>query len=87
MRAPDTDDLALLDRPEVLSRLFYPRKELPKIPISPKAMIYFISVDQGVSIGCKFYPAAKDAATILYFHGNGETASDYEYIAPLYKER
>lgn len=86
MREHDTDDLALLDRPEVLSRLFYPRKELPEIPVTAKAMVFFITVDKGVSIGCRFYPTKKEAATIFYFHGNGEIASDYDYIAPLYNE-
>ncbi|HJX31345.1 MAG TPA: alpha/beta fold hydrolase [Thermodesulfobacteriota bacterium] len=86
MRAHDTDDLALLDRPEVLSCLFYPRKELPEIPVTPKAMTFFITVDKGISIGCRFYPTKKEAAVIFYFHGNGEIASDYDYVAPLYNE-
>lgn len=86
MRAFDTDNLALLDRPEILSRLFYPRKELPEIPLTAKAMVFFITVDEGISIGCRFYPTNKEAATIFYFHGNGEIASDYDYVAPLYNE-
>jgi fermentation-respiration switch protein FrsA (DUF1100 family) len=86
MKTHDTDDLALLDRPGVLSRLFYPRKELPEIPVTAKAMTSFITVDEGISIGCRFYPANKEAATIFYFHGNGEIASDYDYVAPLYNE-
>jgi len=86
MRTHDTDDLALLDQPEVLSRLFYPRKELPEIPVTAKAMTSFITVDEGISIGCSFYPTNKEAATIFYFHGNGEIASDYDYVAPLYNE-
>ena len=86
MSANELDGFALLDRPEVLSRLFYPRKELPEIPVTPQAMTSFITVDEGISIGCRFYPAKKEAATIFYFHGNGEIASDYDYVAPLYNE-
>ena len=86
MSLHEIDDLALLDRPEILSRLFYPRKELPEIPVTAKAMTSFITVDEGISIGCRFYPTKKEAATIFYFHGNGEIASDYDYIAPLYNE-
>ncbi|HPD60247.1 MAG TPA: alpha/beta hydrolase [Thermodesulfobacteriota bacterium] len=86
MEANNTDDLALLDRPEVLSRLFYPRREFPEIPITAKAMTFFVTVDEGISIGCRFYPINKEAATIFYFHGNGEVASDYDYVAPLYNE-
>jgi alpha-beta hydrolase superfamily lysophospholipase len=80
-------DLLLLDRPEVLSVLFYPRKEIPDLSVTPKAMTYFIEVEEKVRIGCRFYPARKGGPTILYFHGNGETALDYDYVAPLYAER
>jgi alpha-beta hydrolase superfamily lysophospholipase len=43
-------------------------------------------VEEGVSIGCRFYPAKKEAPTILFFHGNGETACDYDYVAPLFND-
>ncbi|WAC06837.1 MAG: hypothetical protein OS130_11330 [Thermodesulfobacteriota bacterium] len=86
MRVDDTDDLALQDRREVLSRLFYTRKELSEIPVTAKAMTSFITVDEGISIGCRFYPTKKETATIFYFHGNSEIASDYDYVAPLYNE-
>lgn len=79
-------ELALLDRPEVLALLFYPRKELPEVPVTPKAMSHSIQVDEGVSIGCRFYPASKEVPTILFFHGNGETACDYDYVAPLFTD-
>jgi alpha-beta hydrolase superfamily lysophospholipase len=79
-------DLSLLDRPEVLSVLFYPRREMPELHLTPKAMTHFVEVAKNVSIGCRLYPAAKDAPTIMYFHGNGETACDYDYVAPLYTD-
>jgi len=79
-------DLSLLDRPEVLSVLFYPRKDLPEVPVTPKAMTHHIQVEEGVSIGCRFYPKKMEAPTILFFHGNGETACDYDYVAPLYND-
>jgi fermentation-respiration switch protein FrsA (DUF1100 family) len=86
MREHDADDLALLDRPEVVARIFYPRKELPEIPVTVNAVTFFITVYEGISIGCRFYPANPEAATIFYFHGNGEIASDYDYVAPLYNK-
>jgi alpha-beta hydrolase superfamily lysophospholipase len=86
MSENELDGFALLDRHEVLSRLFYPRKELPEIPVTARAMTFFITVDEGISIGCRFYPINKEATTIFYFHGNGEIASDYDYVAPLYNE-
>jgi len=77
-------DLSLLDRPEVLSVLFYPRKDLPEVPIAARAMHHVIQVEEEVSIGCRFYPQEKQAHTLLFFHGNGETAGDYDYVAPLF---
>ena len=79
-------DLSLLDRPEVLSVLFYPRKDLPEVPVTPKAMTHHIQVEEWVSIGCRFYLKKMEAPTILFFHGNGETACDYDYVAPLYND-
>lgn len=79
--------LELYDRPEIFYRLFFPRRESVGDSERPKAINYFVSVEQGISIGCRFYPAAADGPNILYFHGNGEIAPDYDYIAPVYAEK
>lgn len=79
--------LALYDHPEILYRLFFPRRESVDNRERPKAMNHFVAVAQDISIGCRFYPARLDSPNILYFHGNGETAPDYDYIAPVYAER
>ena len=76
-----------MDRPEILYRLFFPRREYAKDTESPKAMNYLIKVEEDISIGCRFYPAGVAAPNILYFHGNGETAPDYDYVAPVYSEK
>ena len=75
-----------LDRPDIINVLFHPRKEnispLPtscmdiEIPLSSRATV----------LGCRFHVHDKEAATIIYFHGNGETVSDYDRIGPLYAE-
>jgi len=81
-------DIELMDRPEILYRLFFPRREDPGEPRPRNGAAHLIEVDDGISIGCRFYPAGKDAPNILYFHGNGEIASDYDYVAPpLYQEQ
>jgi alpha-beta hydrolase superfamily lysophospholipase len=41
-------------------------------------------VAEGVSISCRFYPAAAGPPCILYFHGNGEVAWEHDWIARLY---
>jgi pimeloyl-ACP methyl ester carboxylesterase len=82
VRAPE-----VMDRPEILERLFFPRRELPGEASRGNGMPHAIKVAEGISIGCRFYPAKRGAPSILYFHGNGEIAADYDYVAPLYQER
>jgi len=77
----------LMDRPEILQRLFFPRLASAEELTSPYGVNHSIEVEEGVSIGCRFYPARTDAANILYFHGNGEIVPDYDYTAHLYQER
>lgn len=75
-------DYTLIDRSSLLQYLFYPRKEYREPP--PGAFDLDISVDGGVSISCRAYPANGGAPWILFFHGNGEVVCDYDGIAPLY---
>lgn len=75
-------DYSFLDQPEILQFVFYPRKDWTPAP--PGAMDYLVYVEQGVSISCRFYPAHHDSPGILCFHGNGEVACDYDWIAPDY---
>ena len=77
----------LMDRPEILERLFFPRKATPEELASPYGVNHSVEVDAGISIGCRFYASATDGAAILYFHGNGETVPDYDYSAHLYQEK
>jgi alpha-beta hydrolase superfamily lysophospholipase len=78
---PADFDMSLLDRPEISQFIFYPRHDpLPQDDIS----LYPVEVEEGVSIVCRFYPASRGIATILYFHGNGETAGDYDLVSSLY---
>jgi len=74
-------DISLLDRPEVSHYIFYPRRDpVPQDDIA----LHPVEVEQGVSVVCRFYPASRGIATILYFHGNGETAGDYDLVSSLY---
>lgn len=73
-----------LDRPEILSFIFYPRKDFTTAP--PNARDYFIAVDKDIFISCRFYIHGQGSPSILYFHGNGEVVSDHDYIAPMYNE-
>jgi fermentation-respiration switch protein FrsA (DUF1100 family) len=75
------------DRPEILYRLFFPRREVAADSRDPRAFNRFVEVAEGISICCRCYPARTDGPNILYFHGNGEVAADYDYVAPLYARR
>ena len=77
--------IELMDRPEIIYRLFFPRREDAEEPRSRTGTTHFVEVAEGLSIGCMFYLAGKDSPNLLYFHGNGEIASDYDYVAPLYQ--
>ena len=74
----------VLDRPEVTSVLFYPRRDVGVPRLAPGVHTVRITVGQDVHLGGKVFAATPGAPVILYFHGNGETASDYDTIAPLY---
>lgn len=75
----------IMDHPEVLRRLLFPRRE--NVPDRPEARNHFIRLDDGTGVGCRFFYARKDGPNILFFHGNAETAADYDAVAPLYRER
>jgi len=76
-----------MDRQEIPERLFFPRRELPEEARPAIGMALMVRVAEDISIGCRFYPAAIGGPSLLYFHGNGEIAADYDYVAPLYQER
>jgi pimeloyl-ACP methyl ester carboxylesterase len=74
----------VLDHPAVLRALFHPRRDPPGTPVPPYARLIRVPVEPGISVGGRLFGAAREAPTILFFHGNGEIASDYDSIAPLY---
>lgn len=74
----------VLDRPDVLGVLFYPRRETGVPRLLSGVHNVRIPVDGDLSVGGKIYAAQPGAPVIVYFHGNGEIASDYDTIAPFY---
>jgi len=80
-------DYSGLDVPEVLTRLFYPRRDFEQPANFPGTQDLYIEAGGGAKVHARFHRAAHDAATILFFHGNGEIVSDYDDMAALYRER
>jgi alpha-beta hydrolase superfamily lysophospholipase len=78
-------DYSQIDHSPLIGFLFYPRRDFTPCPQG--AFDFFVPVDQGVSISCRFYVRDKSWPQILYFHGNGEVVSDYDEIAPFYHAR
>lgn len=74
----------VLDRPDVLGVLFHPRRDVAVPRLGAGVHTVRIPVDGDVHVGGKVFAARAGAPVILYFHGNGEIASDYEAIAPFY---
>ena len=79
-----TTDYSALDRPEISMNSFYPRRNWTPTPDG--AQDFAIPVSDDISLSCRFLPVAQGQPTILFFYGNGETAADYDNIAPIYNQ-
>lgn len=75
-----------LDNPIITSMLFYPHADRPENSHIAGAVDGSIPVEDGALLGYRFYVHQADAPVILYFHGNGEIANDYDGIARLFFE-
>lgn len=75
----------VLDRPEVVSVLFYPRRDVGVPRLTSGVHAVRIPISDDIALGGKVFTATDGGGpVILYFHGNGEIASDYDTIAPFY---
>jgi len=76
-------DLSGLDRPEILNFLFHPRKESGR-DVPAFALNREIDTDKDIHIGTRLYLTDPAMPHILFFHGNGEIAEDYDDIGSIY---
>lgn len=79
-------DYSFLDLPEIQRYIFHPRPESGFSNMSSNLFPVMIPVEDGVSIGGQFHMDKKESPNILFFHGNGELASDYDDLGPLYNQ-
>lgn len=75
-------DFSLLDRPDILSVMFYPRRD--DAPPPPGASDMMAAVADGVSVHIRLHLHDQAAPAVLFFHGNGEVVADYDDVAPIY---
>ncbi|VFQ46637.1 alpha/beta hydrolase [Desulfoluna butyratoxydans] len=69
------------DRLEFLSLLFHPRPGLPVLEESDRCFDLFIPSHDGERLAVRCHLTDKALPTLLFFHGNGEVASDYDEAA------
>ena len=81
-------DLTFLDQPELVRFIFYPRKHQGALRETSDTYSLSITITEDIKIVGRFYRSNeyKFAPTILFFHGNGEIASDYDFIGPTYQQ-
>jgi len=77
-------DITFLDKPEILRCVFHPRKTEPVETIPERRLPFSLVVEDGISIGGIIFIAEKKAPNIIFFHGNGEVASDYINFGPFF---
>ena len=72
----------LIDQPIVLQHAFFPNNSRSACP--DYANDLHIRVQDDIHVSCRFFAADPKYPSILFFHGNGEIASDYDYVAPYF---
>lgn len=77
-------DYSLLDHTPLGSSLFVPRPVWEPPPADTSDIA--IPVDVGIALAARFYRSSPQAPTILFFHGNGEVAVEYDSLAPHYRQ-
>jgi pimeloyl-ACP methyl ester carboxylesterase len=77
-------EYVFLNQPEVSRVLFHPRRDPPNRAPPPRVRTLQIPAGEGITVSGRLHRANLDGPTILFFHGNGEIASDYDGISPLY---
>ncbi|MCX7817284.1 MAG: alpha/beta fold hydrolase [Syntrophales bacterium] len=80
------DNYTLLDKPEILVRLFYPRPEYPHLRPPEGSQSVSFTMSDGVALCGYFHIFSPQSPTVLFFHGNGEIAADYHDIALMFKQ-
>jgi alpha-beta hydrolase superfamily lysophospholipase len=69
----------------VASAIFFPRPDMPYGPEAPGVRDHFFESEDGARLRLRLFMEEKHGPVILFFHGNGETARDYDPVASEYR--
>ena len=75
-------DYTPLDLPEANWQMFHPQRVWSNPPAGGSD--HLILVEEGVSLSARFHPYNQGGPTILFFHGNGEVACQFDGPARYY---
>ena len=70
---------------KIASAIFFPHPDQPFGPGADGAFDHIFEVEDGVRLRIRAFLADSGAPSILFFHGNGETARDYDMLADGYR--
>jgi fermentation-respiration switch protein FrsA (DUF1100 family) len=79
-------DDSVLDHPRALTAIFHPRPELSPPPLRDGVSDHLIPVAPDINVGARFHCTSAEGANILFFHGNGEIAADYDELGPIFNQ-
>ena len=79
-----TVDYSALDDISVSMNAFYPRKNWSATP--PGATDHAVAVNDEISLSCRFFSVDGNRRPSCSSTATGETATDYNGIAPLYNQ-
>src|SRR5271157_1715121 len=79
-------DYSSFDSPMISASLFYPRPEWGAAADDETVESILIPVEKDVVVGARLHMAGVEAATIIFFHGNGEIVADYDDLGIVYTD-
>jgi len=79
------NSFSAFDRPEINSLIFYPRPDTGS-SAPAGAEDHLFPVEPDIRIGARFYLSDPNGPYLLFFHGNGEIASDYDDAGFFYQQ-
>jgi pimeloyl-ACP methyl ester carboxylesterase len=75
-----------IDAPEIVNNLFFPQRATARDHSDKAIKDGFVKVEEDIRLGYRFYIKHSTAPVLLFFHGNGEIAPDYDSFASYYHE-